>query len=72
NLAQVNRMNRIIMPKLQTITPRAAAYLSEANFANRTWKQDLYDGDCSELQAIKAKYDVIELFYSPKIVGSEA
>ncbi|KAI4906238.1 hypothetical protein J4E90_010711 [Alternaria incomplexa] len=72
NLAQIDEINNVIIPKLEAVTPGAGSYLNEANFANPTWKEDFYGGNYDKLRKIKKEYDPDDLFYGPTIVGSDA
>ncbi|KAI4952616.1 hypothetical protein J4E91_003088 [Alternaria rosae] len=72
NLAQIDEINNVIVPKLEAVTPGAGSYLNEANFANPTWKEDFYGRNYNKLRKIKKAYDPDDLFYGPTIVGSDA
>lgn len=73
--AEVERLNyltNVIEPSLRALTPGSGTYLNEANFRNPNWKQDFYGKNYGALRAIKAKYDLDNLFYATTAVGSDA
>jgi len=72
NLAQIDEINKVIIPRLEAVTPGAGSYLNEANFANPTWKEDFYGQNYNKLRTIKKSYDPDDLFFGPTIVGSDA
>ena len=57
--------------ELRTIVPGAGAYVSESNFFDKSWQQSFWGPNYSRLQAVKAKYDPMGLFFVHHGVGSE-
>ena len=57
--------------ELRSIVPVAGAYVSESNFFDKSWQQSFWGPNYSRLQAVKAKYDPMGLFFVHHGVGSE-
>jgi FAD/FMN-containing dehydrogenase len=57
--------------ELRRIVPNAGSYVSESNFANRSWQQAYWGTNYSRLRDIKRKYDPNGLFFVHHGVGSE-
>jgi len=57
--------------ELRAIAPAAGAYVSESNFFDKSWQQSFWGSNYSRLQAVKAKYDPMGLFFVHHGVGSE-
>jgi FAD/FMN-containing dehydrogenase len=57
--------------ELRAIAPAAGAYVSESNFFDKSWQQSFWGPNYSRLQAVKAKYDPMGLFFVHHGVGSE-
>jgi hypothetical protein len=57
--------------KLRAITPAAGAYVSEGNFFDQSWQRSFWGPNYPRLQAVKAKYDPMGLFFVHHGVGSE-
>ncbi|KAK7522027.1 hypothetical protein IWZ03DRAFT_342239 [Phyllosticta citriasiana] len=72
NVAQLNELNEVVVPKITEVTPGSGTYLNEANFALQTWKEDFYGVNYEKLLRIKKKWDNRDLFYGPTMVGSDA
>ncbi|KAF2199991.1 hypothetical protein GQ43DRAFT_374931 [Delitschia confertaspora ATCC 74209] len=65
------RMTNEILPKLERLTPRGAAYLNEANYMQPDWQWVFYGPNYGKLNLIKAKYDPSDVFYALGAVGSD-
>jgi hypothetical protein len=70
-LANQDLMTDVLMPKLAELTPNGGAYLNEADFRDRDWKNNYYGVNYPRLEEIKNKYDPNHLFYAVTAVGSD-
>ena len=57
--------------ELRKIAPNAGSYVSEGNYFNRSWQNEYWGTNYSQLRAIKTKYDPDGLFFVHHGVGSE-
>jgi FAD/FMN-containing dehydrogenase len=57
--------------ELRSIVPVAGAYVSESNFFDQSWQESFWGPNYPRLQAVKAKYDPMGLFFVHHGVGSE-
>ena len=57
--------------ELRSIVPVAGAYVSESNFFDQSWQASFWGPNYPGLQAVKAKYDPMGLFFVHHGVGSE-
>jgi FAD/FMN-containing dehydrogenase len=57
--------------ELRTIAPVAGSYVSEGNFFDQSWQRSFWGANYARLQAVKAKYDPMGLFFVHHGVGSE-
>ena len=69
--AQQNFITEQIMPKVETVTPGAGAYINEADFQQPDWQNTFFGDNYDRLLKIKRRYDPKGLFYNPLAVGSE-
>jgi len=51
------------MEELRKIAPAAGSYVSESNFFEQSWQQSYWRLNYPRLQAVKAKYDPLGLFF---------
>jgi FAD/FMN-containing dehydrogenase len=56
---------------LRALVPRAGAYVSEANYFDRSWQESYWGANYARLAAVKKKYDPEGLFFVHNGVGSE-
>ena len=71
-VTQADELTNVVVPQLTALTPGSGTYMNEADFALKTWKQDLYGSGYPRLRRIKTKYDPEDLFYGVTAVGSDA
>ena len=57
--------------RLRSVVPNAGAYVSEANYFDRTFQASYWGANYARLAAVKEKYDPAGLFFVHNGVGSE-
>ncbi|GME34364.1 Fad/Fmn-containing isoamyl alcohol oxidase [Neofusicoccum parvum] len=70
-VADQDKINNVLVPKLKELAPESGAYLSEANFREPDWKRAFYGRNYQKLREVKAKYDPRSVFYATTAVGSD-
>ncbi|KAM0541150.1 hypothetical protein ACHAPJ_013368 [Fusarium lateritium] len=71
-LATQKNITEEVQPVIEAATPSAGAYVNEADFQQKNWKETFYGVNYKKLLKIKKKYDPQGLFYATVAVGSEA
>ncbi|THV51330.1 hypothetical protein BGAL_0114g00020 [Botrytis galanthina] len=71
NFQSQNFMTNTIGPALAALTPDRVVYLKEADFQQPDWKREFYGANYDRLDAVKAKYDQLDIFYALGAVGSD-
>ncbi|KAF5667299.1 putative isoamyl alcohol oxidase [Fusarium heterosporum] len=66
------RITDEIQPVIEAATPGAGAYINEADFQQRDWKETFYGANYDKLLKIKKKYDPKNFFYATVAVDSDA
>ncbi|KAJ4252406.1 hypothetical protein NW762_011005 [Fusarium torreyae] len=61
-----------IQPVVEAATPSPGAYINEADFQQKSWRETFYGVNYTKLLEIKKKYHPQSLFYTTVGVGSEA
>ncbi|KAL0938639.1 FAD binding domain-containing protein [Colletotrichum truncatum] len=71
-VAEQNRMTEVVQPVIEAATPGAGAYINEADFQQKDWKETFFGVNYPKLLEIKRKYDPNSLLYNVAAVGSDA
>ncbi|KAF4998728.1 hypothetical protein FGRMN_3054 [Fusarium graminum] len=71
-VASQRRITDDIQPVIEAATPGAGAYINEADFKQKDWKETFYGANYDKLLKIKKKYDPKNLFYATVVAGSDA
>ncbi|KAJ6467778.1 hypothetical protein C8R45DRAFT_473818 [Mycena sanguinolenta] len=61
-----------VQPLVEAATPRAGAYMNEADFQQANWQETFFGINYPALLTIKRQYDPTGLFYATAAVGSDA
>ena len=60
-----------LLPSVEKLTPRGAAYLNEADFQQSDFQRTIYGDNYEKLRNVKRKYDPSDIFYARTAVGSD-
>ncbi|KAK7983488.1 MFS transporter [Apiospora arundinis] len=71
NKGMQETMTKVIMPRVEALTPGGGAYSNEGDFQQPDWQHVFYGKNYEALQRVKDKYDPHGLFYGLTAVGSE-
>ncbi|TEA11815.1 FAD-linked oxidoreductase ZEB1 [Colletotrichum sidae] len=66
------RMTDVVQPVIEAATPGAGAYVNEADFQQRDWRDTFWGVNYPALLDVKHKYDPRGLLYNVAAVGSDA
>ncbi|KAF2636139.1 isoamyl alcohol oxidase [Massarina eburnea CBS 473.64] len=69
--ALAERMTNEWVPALSSLSPKAGAYMNEADPQQPDWKEAFYGPNYNRLLAVKRMYDPNEVFYAWTAVGSD-
>jgi hypothetical protein len=69
--AGADLLTKSLLPVLERLTPGGGAYLNEADFQQKRWKETFYGAHYERLESIKRKYDPEGIFYALGAVGSD-
>jgi FAD/FMN-containing dehydrogenase len=71
SIAGMDLLTESLLPVLEHLTPGGGAYLNEADFQQKKWKETFYGDHYERLDRVKRKYDPEGTFYALGAVGSE-
>jgi hypothetical protein len=71
NFRSQNFATDVIGPQLAALTPGGAAYVNEADFQERDWKEVFYGENYERLDEVKRRWDPEDRFYALGAVGSD-
>ncbi|KAK6829556.1 FAD binding domain protein [Apiospora arundinis] len=71
NKGMQETMTKVIMPRVEALTPGGGAYSNEGDFQQPDWQHVFYGKNYEALKGVKDKYDPHGLFYGLTAVGSD-
>ncbi|PSN75563.1 FAD-binding domain-containing protein [Corynespora cassiicola Philippines] len=70
-LATQDAITEFVQPVIESVTPGAGAYMNEADFQQKDWKETFFGEKYGRLAEIKEKYDPEGLLWAVATVGSD-